>query len=78
MYGSKKIFAKIMNGKLIIRVGGGYILIDEFLQNYAEIEKEKMGHQGIIGPDGDDISSTPARSRFILIKFINYFTIFLY
>jgi hypothetical protein len=36
MYGSKKIFAKIMNGKLIIRVGGGYMLIDEFLKNYAE------------------------------------------
>ena len=36
MYGSKKIFAKIMNGKLIIRVGGGYILIDEFLRNFAE------------------------------------------
>ena len=43
MYGSKKIFAKIMNGKLIIRVGGGYILIDEFLQNYAEVERDKSG-----------------------------------
>lgn len=39
MYGSKKIFAKIMNGKLIIRVGGGYMLIDEFLKNYAEQER---------------------------------------
>lgn len=38
MYGSKKIYAKIMNGKLVIRVGGGYMLIDEFLANYAEIE----------------------------------------
>ena len=43
MYGSKKIFAKIMNGKLVIRVGGGYMLIDEFLKNYAEIEREKFG-----------------------------------
>ena len=44
MYGSKKIFAKIMNGKLIIRVGGGYMLIDEFLKNYAEIERDKSGN----------------------------------
>lgn len=55
MYGSKKIFAKIMNGKLIIRVGGGkihmiycynyifigYMLIDEFLKNYGETEKDR-------------------------------------
>lgn len=41
MYGSKKIFAKIMNEKLIIRVGGGFMLIDEFLANYAELEMEK-------------------------------------
>lgn len=41
MFGSKKIFAKIMNGKLVIRVGGGYMLIDEFLANYAELEMEK-------------------------------------
>jgi hypothetical protein len=41
MYGSKKIFAKVMNGKLVIRVGGGYMLIDEFLANYAELEMEK-------------------------------------
>ncbi len=34
MWGPKKIFAKIMNGKLIIRVGGGFMLIDEFLKNY--------------------------------------------
>eukprot|EP00349_Pseudokeronopsis_sp_Brazil_P010500 CAMPEP_0202979630 /NCGR_PEP_ID=MMETSP1396-20130829/85725_1 /ASSEMBLY_ACC=CAM_ASM_000872 /TAXON_ID= /ORGANISM="Pseudokeronopsis sp., Strain Brazil" /LENGTH=212 /DNA_ID=CAMNT_0049719139 /DNA_START=1433 /DNA_END=2071 /DNA_ORIENTATION=+ len=43
LYGSKKIFAKIMNGKLIIRVGGGYMLIDEFLKNYAEIENDRFG-----------------------------------
>lgn len=38
MYGSKKIYAKIMNGKLVIRVGGGYMLIEEFLKAYAEGE----------------------------------------
>jgi len=35
MFGSRKIFAKIMNDKLVIRVGGGYMLIDEFLPTYG-------------------------------------------
>ena len=39
LYGQRKIFAKIMNEKLVIRVGGGYMLIDEFLKNYAEAEE---------------------------------------
>lgn len=34
MMGTKKVYAKIMNGKLIIRVGGGYMLIEEFLKHY--------------------------------------------
>ena len=43
MFGSRKIFAKIMNDKLVIRVGGGYMIITEFLQTYgsAEVEKAK-------------------------------------
>jgi hypothetical protein len=64
MYGSKKIFAKIMNGRLIIRVGGGYMLIDEFLKNYAEVEREKSGAKGVID-DGEEHDS-PVRSKIIL------------
>jgi Growth-Arrest-Specific Protein 2 Domain len=36
LFGSKKIFAKIMNGKLVIRVGGGFMVIEEFIATYAE------------------------------------------
>jgi len=36
LFGLKKIFAKIMNGKLVIRVGGGYMIIEEFIQSYAD------------------------------------------
>ena len=42
MFGSKKIFAKIMNDKLVIRVGGGFMLIDEFLATYAQQEYDKL------------------------------------
>eukprot|EP00347_Sterkiella_histriomuscorum_P003315 403364755 len=42
MFGSKKIFAKIINGKLLIRVGGGYMGIDEFMFYYGAQELNKM------------------------------------
>ena len=42
MFGTRKIYAKIMNGKLVIRVGGGYMVIEEFIQTYAEIEMNKI------------------------------------
>jgi precorrin-6B methylase 2 len=45
MWGPKKIFAKIMNGKLIIRVGGGFMLIDEFLRHY---ETELKGSNQLV------------------------------
>jgi hypothetical protein len=31
-FGNKHVLSKIVNGKLIIRVGGGYMLIDEFIE----------------------------------------------
>lgn len=31
MFGTKKIYAKILNNKLVIRVGGGYMAIGEFV-----------------------------------------------
>jgi hypothetical protein len=36
LFGTKKIFAKIMNGKLVIRVGGGFMIIEEFIAAYAD------------------------------------------
>ena len=35
MFGTRKVFAKIMNEKLVVRVGGGFMLIDEFLPTYG-------------------------------------------
>jgi hypothetical protein len=31
MFGTKKIFCKIINGKLVVRVGGGYMGMEEFV-----------------------------------------------
>jgi len=42
MFGSKKIYTKIMNNKLVCRVGGGFMNMDEFIATYAESERLKL------------------------------------
>ncbi|CDW71950.1 gas2 domain containing protein [Stylonychia lemnae] len=42
LFGTKKIYAKIMNGKLVIRVGGGFMSIEEFIATYADFEITKV------------------------------------
>lgn len=54
LFGTKKIFAKIMNGKLVIRVGGGFMIIEEFIATYAEQELNKMRKM----QNGEDVASS--------------------
>ena len=42
LFGTKKIYAKIMNGKLVIRVGGGFMSIEEFIATYGDFEIQKV------------------------------------
>ena len=42
LFGTKKIYAKILNGKLVIRVGGGFMIIEEFIATYADAEMNKI------------------------------------
>lgn len=42
MFGTKKILAKVINGRLVIRVGGGYMNAEEFIEQYGKIEVMKM------------------------------------
>lgn len=35
LFGTKKIYCKIINGKLVVRVGGGYMGIEEFITQYG-------------------------------------------
>ena len=42
LFGLRKIYAKIMNGKLVIRVGGGYMVIEKFIETYADQELAKL------------------------------------
>ena len=73
MFGSKQILAKIINGKLVIRVGGGYMSADEFIEQYGKIELLKMMKAQQSAADYDDFSApgagrgvaggSPARSQ---------------
>jgi len=57
IFGTKKIFAKIQNDKLIIRVGGGFMMIEDFLTTYTAPELNKM--KRAIGNDNDsDVVNT--------------------
>ena len=51
MFGTRKIYAKVMNGRLVIRVGGGYMIIDEFIETYAVVELKKMESRRAKGLD---------------------------
>ena len=51
MFGSRSILAKIINGKLVIRVGGGYMSADEFIEQYGQIEMLKL-----LKAQGEDVS----------------------
>lgn len=42
VFGSRNIMAKIINGKLVIRVGGGYMSAEEFIEQYGKIEMLKL------------------------------------
>lgn len=46
-FGSKKVCVKIENGKINIRVGGGYMRIEEFLEKYTTVELEKCIRDGV-------------------------------
>ena len=41
-FGSKRVNVRIEKGRILIRVGGGYLSIDEFLDQNTPIELEKI------------------------------------
>ena len=41
-FGTKRVFVRLEHGKLIFRVGGGFLQIDDFLKIYSPVELEKF------------------------------------
>mmetsp|Transcript_14349 Transcript_14349/g.24429 ORF Transcript_14349/g.24429 Transcript_14349/m.24429 type:complete len:95 (-) Transcript_14349:141-425(-) len=42
LFGTRKIFAKVLNNKLVVRVGGGFSSFTEFIDTYAMAEMKKI------------------------------------
>ncbi len=42
IFGSRRVHVKILNGKLVIRTGGGYMMLEEFIRLYAHQELMKL------------------------------------
>ena len=51
MFGTRKIYAKIMNDQLVVRVGGGYMSISEFIEAYGQTEYDKIEAKRAKGQD---------------------------
>ena len=48
-FGSKRVYLKIEKGEQIfVRVGGGYMGIDEFIEKYTESEVDKIQRRDVI------------------------------
>jgi len=54
MFGNKKIYCKLMNGKLVVRVGGGYVGIEEFIRTYMKEKAKKVGDKYEISKEVDE------------------------
>lgn len=42
LFGTKKIYAKVLNNKLVVRVGGGYMSFTEFVETNVGPEQKKI------------------------------------
>ena len=42
LFGKRRIVIKLEQEKLIVRVGGGFLSIDEFVEIYTPLEVEKL------------------------------------
>jgi len=62
LFGTKKIYAKILKGNLVIRVGGGFMVIQEFIQTYADQEMAKIVAMQQRDEAESNEGSAPARS----------------
>ena len=44
-FGSRRVSVKVERGKIVIKVGGGYLSIDEFMEQYTPAELESFNRK---------------------------------
>ena len=48
-FGQKRVYIKVGKGeKIVVRVGGGYLNIDEFIKTYTKEEVEKINRKNVV------------------------------
>ena len=57
-YFTKKVIMKVENHNLVLRVGGGFMSIDQFIEQHNPISKH-LRHQGIAHPFQSSMTSLP-------------------
>lgn len=62
-FGSKRIAVKVEKDKINIRVGGGYLTIDEFLDQYTPGELEKLERKDPMKRFTEKVAVTKALNR---------------
>ena len=55
-FGAKKVFVRVDKDKINVRVGGGYLTIDEFLDTYTPLELEKLERKDPLKKFSDKMS----------------------
>jgi chromosome segregation ATPase len=58
LFGTRKIYAKVMNGNLVVRVGGGYMSIDEFIEAYGQSELDRINDKRARGLDPFELTGS--------------------
>lgn len=56
MFGSKRVSVKVEQQNIKIRVGGGYLSIDEFLDQYTPGELERLERQNPVKRFNDKVA----------------------
>ena len=56
-FGFRRVFVKLENGVLSIRVGGGYMRIEEFIELYTPVEIDRLLAKCRETPDGSPFPS---------------------
>ena len=59
-FGSKRINVRIEKGRILIRVGGGYLSIDEFLDQFTPVELEKLERRDPLKRFSEKVAMTKA------------------
>lgn len=48
-FGKRKVYIRIESGnKILVRVGGGYMHIDEFIETYTQSETDKIERKDVL------------------------------